>query len=1048
MTDEKKRRPKPAKTQKSAKQIKILALITAPQSSGGIDIEKETERIIDTFTPLDAKQVFLSFPDPIIDTLTFIKERLQSKVYDILLLGVHTFKNQKGKTVLVLSGEDGSPMEIESKKFAQEIITLYHPSPIPLLILWPPQDAHNESNPMETAKSFHKSGISTLTFKKPLSPEAAIDVTPAFLEAILSKKDINQAVAEGIQAINLGEAKRLQSNPHWRPLKEAENVQLLLSGIPRSLADFSPFSLSHQWPQSHIDTPVVPELHIVGRQQILRQIYREIGQGESVIYLKGPAGVGKSTLLTHMVHHLLEKKYKLITFRGKLSAELFLRQIALIASEKGFKEAETIFEAPKEYKEKLEKLLEGFIYKSKPLLVFEDFHENQDSEGEWVNPRLKELLVYLKEQFKEKNGVMLFASEYILPKFPHLDVEPLTWPEFLKLINHTTKLRLLGKKSLQQLYFEIGGYPRAILWLDLMALNIFPKENTGFEWQQLRNHIPNLSERIMHKESETADLSYLLVEPLFKLLSPKQQTILTTLSLYKGWVSEDTLAAHQVVIDRHDRRSLEDIGFLQGMKQKKQWSYILPRLVAQTVYFRFPEKERQQLHLKAGQYFETLSPPADITQKDFSPEQFTAVGIDRACFERNLLEARHHYLEANQLQKVMNITSALDQYFTGIGFPQYAYDLLMEIEKFSDDFEEKSRLWLFNRLGIFCALFGKLDEGIKYHEAALTIHRSLGDSQGMTFNQSQIAMLYEAKGKYREALRYYEESLPGIEALKDKGILALRREKMGLLYKMEGDYEKSKEQYHLALKLNQEQHKQKEISVNLEQLGRLFDEQAKFDEALDYYRQSLAIKEKIDDKAGLAGLIHQMGNVYFFRGNLDTALEQYQRALALNLELDNAKGAGYSQGQIGLIMQRQGNIDEALQHFEESLKHFEKAEESKGIAAGHHQIGRILESRGDIENALSHYEKALEFREKNNDMLGAAITYGQLGMLYLQKEEYEKALRYSTQAYAIFTRFGSPNADLARNNMLRLRPHLTKETFEAILTEYNIKIEPGPPPKS
>jgi len=71
--------------------------------------------------------------------------------------------------------------------------------------------------------------------------------------------------------------------------------------------------------------------------------------------------------------------------------------------------------------------------------------------------------------------------------------------------------------------------------------------------------------------------------------------------------------------------------------------------------------------------------------------------------------------------------------------------------------------------------------------------------------------------------------------------------------------------------------------------------------------------------------------------------------------------------------------------------------------------------------------------------LGLAITYGQLGLLFYDKEEYETSLRYSVQAYAIFTRYGSPNVQLARQNMLRLQSKLPKETFEKILEEYHVK---------
>lgn len=757
---------------------------------------------------------------------------------------------------------------------------------------------------------------------------------------------------------------------------------------------------------------------MINRTNLWKQIKKAVDGSESAIVLKGPAGVGKSHLLDRIIDHLKKKKYHAIVFRGAVSAEMILKRVADEAAAKGVSETETIFLAREEYAQKLEKLLESFIYKQNVLLAFDDFDPNLTSDGEFSNPRLKELIDYLKDNLKEKQSRMVLVARQELPDFETIEVEPFSWLEFQKLVEETATLMKLDEKSLKKFFFEMGGYPAAVRYLDHIARQEFGTRR--FQWTGLRDSVPRLAQRILHKENESADFSALLVEKLVNNLDAPRRQILESLSIYRGPVTLEMLRLHIPDPKPHLLKKLVDPGLVS--RAAKSGVYNVPALVRHIVLARMDEEEMKQSHLQAAQHL--------------------ASSGSSGHYGQNNINARYHYLEAGEWDTALNLTFDMDNYFTGIGFPQFSYDLLKGMEPHLDQLEETSQVVLHNRLAILDSLFGNLDKAMAHHEAALAINHSREDAEAAAFNLGQMGMIYEAQAKYDEALDHYSQALEAAEKSDDNGAVAQRLQQMGRIQKQKGNYDDAYDSFDRALAIHMEDGNQQGMAANLEQLGRIHDEQGKFDRAIDYYKQSLALKRSQGDRQGTANLLHQLGNVHFFRGELDGAFGLYKESLQIKEELGDHKGAGYSLGQLGLIRQRQDDSDGALTYFEKSLDYFEEAGEQKGIAAGHHQLGRILESKDQLDDALQHYEKAVEIRETGGDLLGAAITYGQLGMLYLQKEEYETALRYSTKAYAVFTQYGSPNARLARNNMLRLREKLPRETFNDILKEFNINTQP------
>ncbi len=760
----------------------------------------------------------------------------------------------------------------------------------------------------------------------------------------------------------------------------------------------------------------------VGRREILDEIYKSINQGTPAVVVKGAGGAGKTTFLQRVAAHLNKKQFSFIVIERETHSELILKKISLKAQKKGIDGAENIDETFRgDLRQKILWFVENYLGKEKIMLVFEDFEANLNVEGKFKNERLKEFLMYLRDSLKEKDALMFFTTETDIPGFESILMPEFTGEEFKKLLSLRKALKRLNQKSREKLMFDMGTNPRAIQLLDHIAFLEFGEKK--FDWDTLKKRIPNLAERILYKESEEADFTPLLLEKLLETLTASQQQLLKGLSLQKGAVGKEALEALQLKITNRNRKKLVDLSLMEYSGKKDL--YRVHWLTARFMLRKMSEEERKQLHLWAAGYFERIR-DNDKAERDVENE----------------IEVRRHYLEAEEWDKVADISIELGQYLTANGCPQLAFDLLKEIE--NKEYSRENQIRIHQRLGLFYTLFGKFDDVITQNEKLVKIYEKIEDRGGMAHSLRQMGMAYEKKRKYHEALEEYDKSREILQEIGEAPAAAFNLLEMGKIHQKQGKYDEALDLYQKALSLSEASSDQKSISESLFQVGRLYEERGGFDKALKYYQQSQEVKEKIGDERGIASGLHQIGNIYFLKGEFDTALTHYQQSLTLNEKINDQRGAGYSLGQLGMIYQRKGQKDKALKQYKKSLEIFEKLGDQRGLSAGLHQLGRIYQDQGKQNKALEHYKKSLEIREKTADMPGMALGYGQLGILYFERKEYEEALRSSIKAFVIFSKMNAPGLQLARKNILRVRDKLPKEEFEEILKEFNIQFEEAP----
>ncbi|MCP5106088.1 MAG: ATP-binding protein, partial [bacterium] len=236
---------------------------------------------------------------------------------------------------------------------------------------------------------------------------------------------------------------------------EYEIPQLLAKETNLTVDDFSDF---------RIEAPGRPESHhflgarylergFIGRRQVLRDIFKRIENKQGAVVLKGPGGIGKSTLTTRTTANLGRKGYDFIVIQGETTIEQILEAISKKAAALGVKDAEKVYAAKAEPKEKLAWYLDQFLLKQELVFILDNFEENQEKEkaGEFKRERLKKFLWYFRDSLKHQKTFLFFSTRYSLPGFdsPKFtgEIPEFSEVEFRKMLFNGDALKRLDEES-------------------------------------------------------------------------------------------------------------------------------------------------------------------------------------------------------------------------------------------------------------------------------------------------------------------------------------------------------------------------------------------------------------------------------------------------------------------------------------------------------------------------------------------------------------------------------------------------------------------------
>ncbi|MCP5107875.1 MAG: tetratricopeptide repeat protein [bacterium] len=898
-------------------QIKILSIMASPEAENGenvyINYEHEQDTMLETFKHFDYEQVFPDMPDPVEGTLEEIKKYLEDGAHHILHITAHGGTNQTGDGILYLEDHRGKVKPVTG---AQLAVVLSPPPKI--VILSACHSARRSPDLVPAARALFDAAPEVrvvIGMKTAVSHLAAIDFNTAFLTALCEGETVKAAFENGKAAVMTGEARRREEITDWPFHNEHEVPRVLWreNGESLSVTDFTGERIAAPGrPGSHDFLGArYLERGFIGRRGILRTIYRAVEEGVGAVVLKGPGGIGKSTLTTRAAAHLRRKGYDFMVIQGETSVERVLEGLWKKAAAAGIQGAEEVYGAAAGENEKLQWFVENYLKRYPVVIIFDNFESNQDErkEGAFYSDGLKSFLRYFRDSLQFKGSILFISTRYRVPNFDAWDVCEFSDVEFRKMLQGRSLfqegprrggLKRLDGDSIKNLRLEIGGNPRALDLLDRIAGEEFGTR--AFTWEELKDLMPELRKRLLHKKSREDDFTPLFLDRLVGYLSKSQRRLLRAVSVYRIPVGAGALSAQGVVMDRSHRRKLEDLSLLEYVRDEDL--VYVHRLTARFVLGKMRKDTLKTYHIRAAEYFKGI--------EDEEGKMYIDDGI----------ESRWHFLEAGEWDRAAEITFDLEDYLTLHGYPQISMELLQELDnnKINDNYKYNIHL----ELGTLHRMLGKYQDSLIYYKNSINFAKKMNDSRKIASGLHGIGNIFLDQGQYEEALEHYMESKQIFEGINAKKELSGILHQIGTIYQNKGDYDEALEQFQKAKEVFGKIGDIKGVSNSLQGVGIIYQCKGDYAEALKQFQKSMEIAEKIGDIKGVSENLHNIGNIYYFKGDYDEALKQYQKSMEIKEKIGNIVGVALTMAQMGTLYFAQNEFETALKLFIQALATFAK----------------------------------------------------------------------------------------------------------------------------
>jgi tetratricopeptide (TPR) repeat protein len=430
------------------------------------------------------------------------------------------------------------------------------------------------------------------------------------------------------------------------------------------------------------------------------------------------------------------------------------------------------------------------------------------------------------------------------------------------------------------------------------------------------------------------------------------------------------------------RDVLSDLGLLASVETNEERAslYFVHRWTASRVFQRCPADKIQAAHRKAARYWSWRV--AEIPQ-------------DRQQDVEDLLQERHHYKEAGEIDAALRLTNLICSQLDTWGAYRREEQLYKETLSWVPEHST---------------------------EAAVSIHN--------------LGIIAQQQGNYNQALNWYKKSLRISEELGNRDGMARSYYRIGIVAQYQGDYDLASECYKKSLHISEELGNRDGMARSYHQLGIVAQDRGDYEQALDWYKKSLHISEELGNRDGMARSYHQIGMVVQDRGDYNQALDWYKKSLQINEELGNRDEIARSYHQIGIVAQDRGDDDQALDWYRKSLLISEELGDRVGMARSYHQLGIVAQNRSDYDQALDWYKKSLLIKEELGDRVGMALTTSQLGVLWTEHGQPEDAVPLNLRSLSIRLQIGIPEIRIDLQWLNRQRELLGEKRFGEILREH------------
>ncbi len=897
----------------TAAPLKMLFITALPEnlSEDGkmLQIEEEQTRLIKAIGNLEVDtkpKIVIEFLENA--SLEELHKALKNRQHDIVHISGHgAYHKATNKGVLYFENEDGDILQVSGADLGE---TLRQHACVKLLILSACETAIAGSDGGVTEQAAAYSVPSIVAMRFAVTDEGAKIFTTELYTQLAKGLSLTRALGYAREELQKEVQTKRQQTPHIPQLAEWFTPVVYQNQYVGALiaADKNYQLPDNFYPHSSFlktrHSRLIGE-GFIGRKRYLIQM-RKAFQASKHVCLYGLGGLGKTTLSEAFAHNYDNRSHTTIFFRNghQINEKHILNTLHKQFAELNPKLAnqlQAVLDDPKtDVLDKLQALIDNYLYNRKIILVFDNVEDIQQSEGgEYQrsigSEALSEFLRYLCENTPSDCHI-IFTTRYKIEDLAdiltHIPLDKMTYAEQYRLLNYSNTLRNIPLTDREAVYKCLDGHPRAYEYLEALL-----KKDKNFAWAQVA-------------KSEEKIFENLLLAKVYERLNDLEKAIFQVMSVFISRTPIAALAAVSVEANTtllpilqslsadflKEHNTMETI-FLHILHSLQDWSLCFIEKDHRFEVHRLTRVWMEEHIISSAQVKEW----AEAAGEYFEP---------KSTWEDKIL-AKDYFEKAKVWGRFVNISFELQNHFQGIGLYEKARSINEDIVKY-DITAEYNAIALSN-IGRIHHIKENYPSALDSYNSSLVIFIRLENHENEAATLNNISQIYKETCEYPNALIYLEKALYIQITIGDYEGVGISLSNIGQIHDLQGEPNIALNFYKHALKVQQEIGNRKSQAITLNNISQNYSARGDYDTALTYIEQALEIYydyialEKIDeDIDSFAIALTNKGEILFKQTQYEQAIPFFITAYQIFQIMDLPEKAREPDGHLGLIAMQIG----------------------------------------------------------------------------------------------------------------------------------------------
>jgi DNA-binding SARP family transcriptional activator/tetratricopeptide (TPR) repeat protein len=315
---------------------------------------------------------------------------------------------------------------------------------------------------------------------------------------------------------------------------------------------------------------------------------------------------------------------------------------------------------------------------------------------------------------------------------------------------------------------------------------------------------------------------------------------------------------------------------------------------------------------------------------------------------------------------------------------------------------------------------GHYDASLEHGRAAHRIFQELGDGHGQADALDQLALASWLSGNNRRALSYAEEAIALYRAVGGRNGESNALLHRGIALSYLGHITAAAADFEESLAIAKEVGNTSNEAINMNNLGELQYKAGYHRDALEMFRVALAGFRETGWRQHEAVALNNIANVHQYKGRHDEALHFYREALTIHRETGDRRNEADALSNIGASYVHLEQYAEALIHLQKALTLAEEIGEPYEQACALQRIGEAQRGSGRLVLAGESYQRALALSRDVADPYLEARCLDGIGEIAFKTGGREAAETYWHQALGIYEGLGAPEAEVLRVRLQEL----------------------------